>query len=333
MASVCPVPYSLTWAIAASRPSTTASAMSIDRNSARNSSSDGFSCTVTPASCSACLSRGRALSAIAASISSDSAALHTLGRRVLALSRMRSADIEISRFMNVDVAIADPGLDGRHRRVAHHCIDQACSPARDHDVDQAASLDQMGDAGAVCAGKQLHGIGFESLAGQRSAQRGDERRVRVGRRRASTQQHRVAGLERQSESVDRDIGPAFVDDADDTERNPLLTQLQSVGQRAATQHFADRVGQAGDLAKSGGDAVDALRIQRQPVEHGVRGACSPGGFEILFVGGQDLVHAREHGVGRSMQRAVLGFGTQRRQRACCNAGPPGGVVDLRAQVG
>ena len=75
--------------------------------------------------------------------------------------------IEIGRLMHVDMAIADTGLDGGHHRVAHHRVDQACSAARDHDVDEAAGLDQMGDAGAVRAGKQLHGVGFESLGGQR----------------------------------------------------------------------------------------------------------------------------------------------------------------------
>src|SRR5205823_10173366 len=91
MASVCPVPYSLMCAIAASSPSTTASAMSIDRNSARSSSSEGSACTVTPASCNALVSRGTACPAIDLSISTDSAALQTLGLRVLAFNRMCSA--------------------------------------------------------------------------------------------------------------------------------------------------------------------------------------------------------------------------------------------------
>ena len=237
-------------------------------------------------------------------------------------------DIEIGRLVHVDMTIADAGLDGGDHRVAHHRVDQACSPARDHDVDQAAGLDQMGDAGAVRAGKQLHDVGFEALAGHCSAQRGDKRIVGVGRRRASAQQHRVAGLQRQPECVDRDVGPALVDDADDAERDALLTQLKAVGQRAPAQHLADRVGQAGDLTQSGGDAVDALGIQRQPVEHGVRRARSPGGVEISLVGGQDLVHLRKHGVGSGMQRAVLGFGGQCGQCACREAGPPGRVVDL-----
>ena len=53
--------------------------------------------------------------------------------------------VQVGGVMNVDVAVADPGLDGRHLRVADHRVDQAGSPARYHDVDQAAGLNQMGD--------------------------------------------------------------------------------------------------------------------------------------------------------------------------------------------
>ena len=60
--------------------------------------------------------------------------------------------------MHVDVAVADAGLDGGHGGVAHDRVDQPGSPARDDDVDQAAGLDQVGDAGAVVAGQQLHGV-------------------------------------------------------------------------------------------------------------------------------------------------------------------------------
>ena len=91
-----------------------------------------------------------------------------------------------------------------------------------------------------------------------AAQHRHQRRVGTRRRRTAAQQHRVARLERQPERVDGDVGPALVDDADHAERNPLLAQLQAVGQGPAAQHLADRVGQAGDLPQPGGDAVDAL---------------------------------------------------------------------------
>ena len=235
--------------------------------------------------------------------------------------------------MHVDVAVADARLDGRHGGVAHHRVDQACAPARDDDVDQAAGLDQVGDGGAVVAGKQLHGIGGQALLAEGGAQRGHQRGVRARGRRAAAQQHGVAGLQRQAEGVDGDVGPALVDHADHAERHALLADLQTIGQRAAAQHLADRIGQPSDLAQSGGDAVDPLRVEGQPVEHGLGRAGGPGDVEVLGVRGQDLVHPGEHRVGRRVQCPVLGRGGQRAQGAGGDPRPTRGIVNLRAQVG
>ena len=87
---------------AASRSGTTAAEMSSERYSAAWSSSVAGTtpssaakaaspCTVTPASCSAATTRGRKTSAMSACTSRDSAALHTEGRWVLALSTIASA--------------------------------------------------------------------------------------------------------------------------------------------------------------------------------------------------------------------------------------------------
>ena len=140
-------------------------------------------------------------------------------------------------------------------------------------------------------------------------------------------------LQGQAEGVDGHVGPALVDDSDHAEGHPLLAQLQAVGHRAAAQHLADRVGQAGDLTQPGGDAVDALRVQRQPVQHSLGGACRAGGLEILGVGGQDLVGVGQYGVGRRVQRSVLDGGGQRSQRARGEAGAPGRIVNLSANIG
>ena len=56
------------------------------------------------------------------------------------------------------------------RGVAHHRVDQAGAPARDHHVDQPAGLDQVGDAGSVGAGQQLDGVFGQAFAAQRAAQ-------------------------------------------------------------------------------------------------------------------------------------------------------------------
>ena len=68
--------------------------------------------------------------------------------------------------MNVDVAVADTGFDGRDQGVADDGVDQTRSPAWDHHIDQAPGLDQVGDTGMVGAGQQLHRVGREALCDQ-----------------------------------------------------------------------------------------------------------------------------------------------------------------------
>ena len=53
--------------------------------------------------------------------------------------------IEIGGFVNVDMAVADAGFDGRHLRIAHDRVDQAGTATGNHHVDEAAGLDQVGD--------------------------------------------------------------------------------------------------------------------------------------------------------------------------------------------
>ena len=78
----------------------------------------------------------------------------------------------------------------------------------------------------------------------------------------------------------------------------------------------------------------ALRVEREPVQHGVGRARGPRGRQIFFVGGQDLVRAREHGVGGRMQgasswSAVLSVASV----AGGHPGPARRIVHLLAQVG
>ena len=72
-------------------------------------------------------------------------------------------------------------------------------------------------------------------------------------RRRAAQHDRVAGLQAQRGGVDRDVRPRLVDDGDDAERHAHLAHVQPVGQPAAVDDLADRVGQRGDLAHAGGD--------------------------------------------------------------------------------
>ena len=204
------------------------------------------------------------------------------------------------------MTVADTGLDGGHPRVTDHRIDQARSPTRNHHVDKAAGLDQVRDGGPIRGRKQLDRVGGQVLAGQRGAQHVDERLVGLRGRRTPAQQHGVTGLECQTESINRDVGPALVDDSDHAERDSLLAQLQPVGQGISAQHLPNRIGQPRDLTQTGRDSFHALGIQRQPVQH--RGHCAgcAGSLEVFGVGRQylpDVGHDRRR---RGLQGLVLG---------------------------
>ena len=105
------------------------------------------------------------------------------------------------------------------------------------------------DALVRVARHQLDDVGVQPGGGDRVAQHLDDRGVAGPRARGAAQQHRVAGLQADAGGVGGDVGPGLVDDPDHAERHPHLAELEPVGQRAAADHLADRVGQAGDVAQ------------------------------------------------------------------------------------
>ena len=80
-----------------------------------------------------------------------------------------------------------------------------------------------------------------------------QHRVGVRGRRGAAQHDRVAGLQAQRRGVDRHVRPRLVDDGDDAERHAHLAHVEPVGEPAAVEHLADRVGQRGDRAHAVGD--------------------------------------------------------------------------------
>jgi hypothetical protein len=102
------------------------------------------------------------------------------------------------------------------------------------------------------------------------------------------------------------FGPRLVDDADDPERHPDAAQLEPVGQPAAVDDLADRVGQRGDVAHLGGDRGDPGLVEAQAVEQRVAQRGLATGLHVARVGLEDLGRARLQRVGDRVQRRVLG---------------------------
>ena len=136
-------------------------------------------------------------------------------------------------------------------------------------------------------------------------------------RRRAAQHDRVAGLQAQRGGVDRHVRPRLVDHRDHAERHAHLADVEPVGQPAAVDHLADRVGQRGDRAHAA-PAIAAIRagVERQPVHQRAREARLAPGLEVARVGLQDLRRARLERVGdRAAARASFVAAVERRQRA------------------
>ena len=66
--------------------------------------------------------------------------------------------IKIGIDINVEVAIASAGLDGWHGSTGDHGVDQTCTTARDHHINQTTGGDEVMDGIASLTRKQLDGF-------------------------------------------------------------------------------------------------------------------------------------------------------------------------------
>ena len=232
----------------------------------------------------------------------------------LGVQHDRERLVEVGRSVDVHVAVADAGLDDRHRRLLDDRADQAGSPSRDQHVDVTTGPHQRLDAVVGVARDQLDDVRLQAGGRDGVTQHGDDRGVAGPRAGAAAQEYGVAGLQADAGGVGRDVGPCLVDHPDDAERHPDLAQLQSVREGAPPHHLADRVGQPGDVAQPLGHVVEALGGESQPVDDVGRGAAGLRALDVLGVGGEDLVRAGEQRRSHVQQRGVL-LGTGRQGQA------------------
>ena len=171
--------------------------------------------------------------------------------------------VEVGGGVDVDVAVADAGLDHRHRRLLDHRRDQPGASARDEHVDQPAGPHQLLDRVVALARHELDDVLGKAGLQRRATQHRHDRRVGAPRARGTAQQHRVAALQADAGGIGGDVGTGLVDDPDDAERHPHLAQLQAVGQGRAAQHLADGVRQRRPRRAGPGPSPRAGRRSRR----------------------------------------------------------------------
>ena len=136
---------------------------------------------------------------------------------------------------------------------------------------------------------------------------------------AAAQDHGVAGLQAQHAGVGGHVRPAFVDHADDAERDAHTLDAHAVGTPPGGQDRPDRILELAHDIDPGRHRLDALGIERQAIEKG-RGDARGFGFgDILRVGSQDRrsrgADRRRHGGERAVLARRRGEGEHMRRSA------------------
>ena len=132
---------------------------------------------------------------------------------------------------------------------------------------------------------------------------------------AAAQHHGVAALQAQRAGVGGDVRPALVNDADDAERRRHSLDLQAVRPLESRQDASDRIGQGGDVLEPARDCLDALGIEREPVEKGGGEALGVRLGQIARIGGQDFALALAQNPRGRENCARLGLGRRVGERA------------------
>ena len=156
------------------------------------------------------------------------------------------------------MAVADAGLDHRHRRLPDDALDERRAAPRDDHVDQAAGVQQLPHGGPV-GGQQLDRARGQARLLRRLRQDGDQRRVGAERRRRPAQR-RVPLLGEPAASTVTFAG---------LETMPTLRAHRTgaaAGRWAGASPTTSPTGSGWRPAPAGsGDAGDAGGVELQPV--------------------------------------------------------------------
>ena len=223
--------------------------------------------------------------------------------------------LKVGGAIHVSVADAFQVLEKRDPALGGDAFDQRFAAARHDDVDELAHLEHLTDGGAVRGRHQLDGGGGQIGLGQPAVQRGNDGGRRMIALGAAAQDDCVARLEAQSTGVGGDVGPRFIDHADDAERHSHPRYIEAVGTIPPGQHLAHRIGQRRDLLEAPRHRFDTSRIQLEAFEHGLAEPLVPSRRHVGLIGGEDGALRLPERLGGSQKRPVLGRAGRRAESA------------------
>ena len=228
------------------------------------------------------------------------------GAAHLGIERDRDRHVEIGRCVHIDVAETFEMGKDRHTRLVLNARDEALAAARHDDVEMAGEAFQhLADGRTIGGGHDLDRRFGQPRLFEPGPQGGMDRGRGPRRIRTTAQDDGIAGLQAQGAGIGGNIGPAFIDDADDAERGAHALDLEPVRTLPGGDDGADRISEFGDGANALGHGDDAGRVQRQPVDEGGAHAGFLGSRHIARVLGKDRVDRGEDRVGHLVKGEVL----------------------------
>ena len=204
-------------------------------------------------------------------------------------------------------------LEKRDTALGNDALDQRLAAARHNDVDELAHPQHLADGGAVGGRHQLDGGAGQVGLGQPTVQGdgdGGRRMMALG---AAAQDGRVARLQAQPAGVSGDVGPRFVDHADDPQGHPYTRYVEAVGAPPLGQHLAHRIGQRRDLLEAPRHGLDTALVEPETVKHGPGEPLVARRRHVGPVGGEDITLYLLERLGGGQERPVLGLAGCHRQ--------------------
>ena len=220
----------------------------------------------------------------------------------------------------------------RHRRFVRDTLNQSLAATRYEHVDMLVHRRQQADNRAIGGRDQLHRVFRQPGNGEPFPNAGRDGLIRMQRFRAAAQDAGVSRLETKGGGVGGDVGPRFVDDADDAEWHPHVPDLDAARPELKLADFADGIGQGGDFAHAFGHCRDARCVESEPIDERRIAARAARRRDVLRVGGQQAFLVANDCQGDRLQRGILCRRRRASQEARCRTCALADLAHVRGQI-
>ena len=180
----------------------------------------------------------------------------------------------ITGVVNVGVAVAIQVFDNRHFGLAADALNEAFATTRDDDVDILGHGNELAHRLAVGGLHQLHGVLRQTRLLQGLLNQQGQGLVGVDGFRATPQNAGVATFDRQAGRFNGDIGTAFENHAEHTQRDAHLPHADAAGLLFHAQNFTNDIGHGRQLFTAFSTGGQYLGREAQAVDHGRGQTCS-----------------------------------------------------------